>query len=118
MLVLRKDLKEGIGCQIRADLLEVNPRPRFAFDPQADSGNLVSPLDDDLGEIELAIKFESARVDGECAGRHARLGSLVDDAWFCSELGQPERENQACGPGADDQYVAARHVLLLRILTA
>src|SRR6266566_6455560 len=75
---LRKDLKERIGGQIRGDLLEVNPRPRFAFDPQADSGNLVSPLADDLSEIELAIKFESARVHGEGARRRARLGSLVD----------------------------------------
>src|SRR5947209_19444829 len=93
MLILRKDLKERIGGQIRGDLLEVNPRPRFAFDPQADSGNLVSALEDDLSEIELAIKFESARVHGECAGRRARLGSLVDETWFYSKPGQPERED-------------------------
>jgi hypothetical protein len=72
----------------------------------------VTARDNEIGEVELAIEFERARVDGERTRRRAGLGSLVDDAQFHSELGQPEREDETGRPGADNQDIAARHVLL------
>src|SRR5215831_5516611 len=112
MLVLRKDLQEGVGSQIRADLLERNARPGFALDPQPNGRDLVTARDNEIGKIELAIEFERARVDGERTRRRAGLGSLVDDAQLHSELGQPEREDEAGGPGADNEDIALWHVLL------
>ena len=71
VLVLRKDLQEGIRGQIRPDFPEVDARPRFAFDPEPHGRDLVSVLDDEIGEVELAVELERARVDGERAGRRA-----------------------------------------------
>ena len=84
----------GIGGQIRADLLEVNARSRFTFDPESDGRDLVATLDDDMGEIELAIKFKSACVDSECGGRRARL------AWFYSRRRRATRAADADAPRA------------------
>src|SRR5215831_14886845 len=112
MLVLRKDLQEGVGSQIRADLLERNARPGFALDPQPNGRDLVTARDNEIGKVELAVEFERARVDGERTRRRAGLGSLVDDAQLHSELGQPEREDEAGGPGADNEDIALWHVLL------
>ena len=42
MLVLREDLQERIGRQVRADGLERQARRRFALHPQIDRGNLVA----------------------------------------------------------------------------
>src|SRR5262249_47670121 len=61
---------------------------------------------------ELAVEFKRARVDGERTRHRAGLGSLVDDAQLHSKLGQPEREDETGGPGADNEDIAPRHVLL------
>src|SRR5215470_6137133 len=112
MLVLRKNLQKSVGSQIRADLFERNARPGFALDPEPDGRDLVTARDNEIGEVELAVEFERARVHRERTRRRAGLGSLVDDAQLHAELGQPQREDQPGGPGADNQDVAARHVLL------
>src|SRR6516164_9237075 len=100
MLVLWKNLQESVGSQIRADLGERNARPGFALDPQPNGRDLVTARDNEIGEVELAVEFKRAGVDGERTRRRAGLGSLVDDAQLHSELGQPEREDQTGGPGA------------------
>src|SRR5262245_49238427 len=112
MLVLREDLQESVGSEIRADLFERNARSGFALDPEPDGRDLVTARDNEIGEIELAVEFERARVDGERTRRRAGLGRLVDDAQLHSELGQPEREDETSGPGADNEDIAPRHVLL------
>src|SRR5262245_32037445 len=112
MLVLRKDLQESVGCQIRTDLRERNARPGFALDPEPDGRDLVTARDNEIGEVELAVEFERARVDGKRTRRRAGLGGLVDDAQLHSELGQPEREDETGGPGTDNEDIALRHVLL------
>src|SRR2546429_7446033 len=94
MLVLRKDLQESVGSQIRADLRERNARPGLALDPEPNGWDLVTARDNEIGEIELAVEFERARVGGERARRRAGLSRLVDDAQLHSQLGQPEREDQ------------------------
>ncbi len=54
----------------------------------------------DISEFESYMASHAVRSlwGGSCA--------------FDPELGQPERENQACWSSADDQDVAARHVFL------
>src|SRR6266404_8175012 len=109
MLILRKDLQERVRRQSCSNLLERHARLRLPFDPEPDGWDLVAMGDHEIGQIELTIKFESASMNGERAGGRAGLGGLVDDAYFDPELGQPERENQACWSSADDQDVATRH---------
>src|ERR1700722_208914 len=113
MLVLGKDLQEGKGRQIGAALLDGDARPRLAFDPKSDGGNLVTAGTHEIGEVELAIELEGPRMHGQGAGGRAGLGGLVDDADPDPELGQPERQDQAGRSGADNQYVAAHHSFLL-----
>jgi hypothetical protein len=55
VLVLRKDLQERVGGQIRADFFERNARLRLALDPEPNGWNLVAACDYDIGKPELAI---------------------------------------------------------------
>ena len=112
MLVLGKDLQEGVWRQVGADLRERDACPPIALDPEADGGNLVPVGEHEIGEIELAIEFEGPRMNGEGAGGRAGLGGLVDDAHLDPELGQPQRQNQAGRSGADNKDIAARHAVL------
>src|SRR5215475_4402377 len=112
MLVLRKDLQESVGCQIRTDLRERNARPGFALDPEPNGRDLVTARDNEIGEVELAVEFERARMDGERTRGGAGLRRLVDDAQLHAEVGQPEREDETSGPGADNEDIAPRHVVL------
>src|SRR5215475_10839525 len=112
MLVLRENLQESGRSEIRADLFERNARPGFALDPEPNARDLVTARDNEIGEVELAVEFERARVDGERTRRGAGLGSLVDDAQLHAELGQPEREDETGGSGADNEDIAPRHVVL------
>src|SRR5262249_7528237 len=73
MLVLRKDVQEGIGRESRADLLKRDARSRLALDPQPDGRDLVAARDHVTGEIELAIELERSRMDRQCAGGRAGL---------------------------------------------
>src|SRR5262249_22805750 len=111
-LALWKILKETVARKRRADLFEKNARPGFALDPEPDGRDLVTARDNEIGEVELTVEFERARVDGERTRRGAGLRGLVDDAQLHSELGQPECEDETGGPGADNQDIAPRHVLL------
>jgi hypothetical protein len=112
VLILRKDLQERVRSQISANLLERDARFRLPFDPEPDGRDFMAMDDYEIGEIKLAIKFECSRMNSERAGGRAGLGGLVDDAYFDAELGQPERENQACRSSADDQDLAACHIFL------
>ena len=112
MPILRKDMQEGIGREIRTDGFEGKARRRFALHPQIDRRNRVPMGHHGIGEVELAIEFERPRLHGQGTGGRAGLGSLVDDADPDPELGQPERENQAGRSGADNQNVDASHFVL------
>lgn len=67
VLVLGKDLQEGIRSEIGADLFEIDPCSRLAFDPKPDGRDFVAALDNVVREIELPVKFERARVHREGA---------------------------------------------------
>ena len=70
-------------------------------------------LDNGVGKVELPVKLERPRLNGERSRRRAwRLG-LVEDPHLGAELRQPEREHQPGRSGADDQNVAPRQVSLL-----
>ena len=87
MLVLRKDLQERIGRQVRTDALKRQARRRFALHPQIDGGNLVPMFDDGVGEAELAVEFERPRLNRQGPRGRAGLRRLVDDAHLNPELG-------------------------------
>jgi hypothetical protein len=72
----------------------------------------VTARDNEIGKFDLAVEFERARVDGERTRSGAGLGRLVDDAQLHPELGQPEREDETSGPGADNEDIAPWHALL------
>ena len=112
VLILRKDVQERVGRQVRADAAERNTRRGLALHPQIDGGNLVARRDHRLREIELPVEFERARLHRQRARGGAGLGGLVDDADLDAEFCQPKRQHQTGRPGADDQNVALRHVLL------
>src|SRR5579871_1637095 len=89
VLVLRKDMQERVGCQARADIFEFEMRHRLAFDPEIDRRHLVSTRDHGLGEIELLIELERARLNREGARGGAGLGGVVDDADLDAEFRKP-----------------------------
>src|SRR5215469_16282823 len=74
--------------------------------------NFVPTLDYCIGSFELAVEFERSRLNPQGPGCCPGLCRLVDDADFHSELGEPERQDQACGTGADDENVAVLHFVL------
>ena len=107
MLVLRKDLQEGIGRQVRADGARTAMRAAASpFTHRLTAGTLWPRGDHGLGEIELPVELERARLDRQRPRGRAGLGRLVDDAHLDAELGQPKRQDEAGRAGADDQNVA------------
>ena len=110
MLVLREDFKKGVRGQVRANGLEGKARLRFAFHPEVDRWNFMAPRHDGAGQIELAVELERPRLNRQSALGGAGLRRLVHDAHLDAELGQPERQNKARGPRANNQNIATRHL--------
>ena len=63
------------------------------------------PLDDRIGEANLAVQLERARLHGERARRRPRLRRLVDDPHAHAQPRQPQGQHQARRSCADDQDV-------------
>ena len=93
MLVLRKDLQERIGGEIRSDFLEINARLWFAFNPEPDGRDFVAMLDHEICQLELAVEFEGPCVHRESAGCRAWLSGLIYNPYLHSELGKPKGED-------------------------
>src|SRR5262249_17907780 len=91
---------------------EHQPRRGLALDPEIDGRHPVPARDHLLGEIELPIELERARLHRERARGGARLGGLVDDADFDARLGKPQRKHAAGWSRADDQNFGLYHWLL------
>ena len=87
MLVLRKNMQERIGRQVRADPLKRQARGRFALDPQIDGRNLVSTFDHGVRKPELAVEFERPRLNRQGPRGRAGLRRLVDNAHLSPQLG-------------------------------
>src|SRR5262245_43934302 len=66
----------------------------------------MAALHDRLGEIELTVKLKRARLNRQRTRGRARFTRFIDNTNSDAELGKPERQNKACGPGTDNQYVA------------
>src|SRR5262252_6656349 len=105
MLVLREDLQERIGRQVRADLFKRQARCRFSFYPQIDRRDLVAMFDYSVGKVELPVEFERPRLNRQGARGRAGLCRLVEDADLNPELAEPKRQDEAGGTGPDDQNV-------------
>src|SRR6516162_9514873 len=112
MLVLREDMQERIGRQVRADTLEGQARRRFALHPQIDRRNLVAEFEHGIGQIELAVEFERPRLNRQRPRSRAGLWHLVDNADLYSKPRQPERQDQSSGTGANDQDITLLHFVL------
>ena len=80
---------------------------RACFSPltQKSTAGTCAILDNGIGKVELAIKFEGARMHREGARGRPRFGSLIDDPNLDAKLCRPECEDQAGWPGANDQNV-------------
>jgi hypothetical protein len=79
VLVLGKDLQEGVWGKVGADGLEWKARCRLALHPQIDCGNLVAAGDHCLSEIKLSVKLKRTRLDCESARCRAWLGVPVNN---------------------------------------
>ena len=103
--VLGEDQHEGKGAFALADVAERHARRVPAAFPQVDRRELDAVRDRLVGNPELAVELERARVHHERAGGRAGRIRLVDDAHVNARPLEPEREHEARGAGADDQHL-------------
>src|SRR6185437_15757577 len=78
-----------------ADRADVDPRGVPALDPQIHRVEANAAIDDVVGDAELPIELERARMNDQCPRRRARSGGLVDNAYARAASGEPESERQA-----------------------
>ena len=67
VLVLREDVEETIGRQVRNDLFERHPRRLPTAEPQPKARDGITLRHDGVGEIELLIELQRSRMDGQRA---------------------------------------------------
>ncbi len=112
MLVLWKD-QRSIGGETRRNAVKRNPRSARPAHPQVHARNPMPLLQQRCREIELPIQLERPGLHGKGPGGRSRGLGLVDDAHSHTHPGEPQRQHQPGGPGADDQYFTARHAFAL-----
>jgi hypothetical protein len=112
VLVLRKDVQEGVRRQVGADGVERHARGGFSLHPKIDGGNMVSLGDHCVCEIELPVEFERSGLHRQSARGRSRLGGLVNNAHLDAELCQPKRQYQTGRACADDQNLTLGHLVL------
>ncbi|GAB3784108.1 hypothetical protein GCM10028797_12620 [Dyella agri] len=103
--VLRKDQPERKRAKALADLPERHPCGLAASDPQIDAGNLDATADNRIGQADLPVKLQRARLHRQGARGASCFGGLVDDPYGNAEPGQPQRQHEAGRTGAGDQHV-------------
>src|SRR5438105_13489517 len=103
VLVLRVDEPEWIGTPAHAECAKLDVRGSGASGPKIRRGEDETCLDHCVGEAELAIVLERARLHGQRSRGGAGLGGLVDDADADAQPGEPESEDEASRTGADDE---------------
>ncbi len=114
MLVLGENVQEGIGREVFAHRGEVEMNLLLALHPKIDAWNLVPVLKNRLGEVELPVKLERARMHRQGARGCAGLFGPVDDAAADAQLGQPQGQHQPGWASAHDQDIAIFHGFALR----
>jgi hypothetical protein len=76
-----------------------------AFHPKIYGGNFASALYNFVRKTNLIVKFQRARLHGECARSRSRLGSFINDSDAHAQVGEPQSEHQASRARANDQDV-------------
>lgn len=109
MLVLRKNMQETIGRQVRDDLFERHARSLATAKPYTKAGDRVAFLDDGIGEIELLVQFQGPGVHGQRPRRRSGLRRLVDYADGHTLFRKPERKDKSRRSCADDQHAGVCH---------
>ena len=104
MLVLWVDEPVWIGAPAHAQLAELDVRRLPGSGPEVRCGEHQPGFDDLIGEAELAVELQRARLQRQRARSGAGLGSLIDDAEPDAEPGEPESEDEARRAGADDEH--------------
>ncbi len=69
-----------------------------------------------VGQIQLTIQLQRARLHRQRPRGGAGRGGLVDDTHAHAQFAQPQSQHQTGRAGADDQNVAAVHEPVLRWL--
>src|SRR5215471_8945106 len=68
-------------------------------------------LDHFVGEIELAVQLESARLHRECARGSAGFRAAIDDAHSDVLPPEPQRQCESGGAGANDEDLGPFHAV-------
>jgi hypothetical protein len=105
VFVLGKNQRVRIRTKASSEFAEDRAGGVVAGDPEIHGDGLMTAGDDGVGEAELAIKFEGARLHGESARRGAGFRGFVDEAHAHAEAREPEGQDEAGGTGADHEDV-------------
>ncbi|MNN24150.1 hypothetical protein D3C81_1375700 [compost metagenome] len=116
VLILREDFDECVGCQAFADAVQWQLRDRFTVDPEIRRRHPMAVAHHGVGEVQLPVQLEGARLHRQRSRRGTGRGGLVDDPHAHAQFAQPQGQHQPGGAGADDQNVAAVHGPVLRLL--
>ena len=114
MVVLGKAKQEGVRAEARAEVAEIEARRLPARVEEVRHFDLYAGLDDIVGEAELAVELQRARVDDEGARGLPRSRVLVDNAERNTVTREAQREDEAGRTGAHDQDLGRGHRALLR----
>jgi len=109
VLVLREDQDVRVRGRAGAERAQLDMRNVPAADPEIQGIEADGRVDDGIGDAELAIELERARVHDERAGRRCDGGGLVDDAHAHTRAGEAQREHEAGRTRAGDQDVDVVH---------
>src|SRR6185437_3852573 len=105
MLVLGKNQRIRERAATRAHVAEDGTCSPLARHPKICREHLPSTLDDWIDEVHLTVQFERACLNGKSARRCPGSVRLVDDPDSYAEPGQPEGQDQARRPCADNKNV-------------
>ncbi len=110
MLVLGEDEHVVERPEALADGVQVDMGHRLAAGPESHGPDLVPGVHHRLGDADLAVEFQGARLHGQGPRGRARLCGLVDHPHRDAQLRQPQGQDQARGAGAGDQDFRLEHV--------
>jgi hypothetical protein len=105
MLVLRVDQRIRKGTEPCAKIAERRSRRPPAGDPEIDRRHRKAVRDQRIGETELVVVLEDARLHDDGAGCRSRLRGLVDQPHANAEAREPQCHDEAGRSGADNQYL-------------
>jgi len=105
VLILRKNQQVRKRAQTLAHFPEDGTRRLPAGHPEICRDYPPATFDDGVGEADLAVELERPSLHGKRARRRPRFRSLVDNPHAHAEPRQPQGQDQARRPCADDEDV-------------